>query len=167
MRARGAGKATRPRKAGQWTAARRKRFLTVLAQTANVTRAAAALKITTTTAYKERKRNASFAKAWDEALEAALDDLEAALLDRAVHGVEQPRFFGGKACGTVRHYSDAAAMFILRARRPERYGKSVVEPCMTEEPAERGDADARAAIEAELDRLAASEGEAGPNDASE
>src|SRR3546814_12055870 len=54
----------------------------------------------------------------------ALDDLEAVLLERAAHGVEKPVFYGGKPCGTVRQYSDTLAMFILRAKRPNTYGRA-------------------------------------------
>src|SRR3546814_7353658 len=54
----------------------------------------------------------------------ALDDLEAVLLERAAHGVEKPVFYGGKPCGKVRQYSDTLAMFILRAKRPNTYGRA-------------------------------------------
>src|SRR3546814_11213736 len=54
----------------------------------------------------------------------ALDDLEAVLLERAAHGVEKPVFYGGKQCGKVRQYSDTLAMFILRAKRPNTYGRA-------------------------------------------
>ena len=63
----------------------------------------------------------AFAAAWDDALEAAVDQLEAEARHRAIDGVEQPHFHQGKVCGTVRKYSDALLMFLLRAHRPETY----------------------------------------------
>lgn len=107
-----------------WTAAKRHKFLTRLAETANVAEACRAAKVSRTLAYSQRKRVPTFAAAWDDAMRAALDDLEAALVERARDGVERPHFFGGAQVGTVRHYSDALAMFILRARRPDVYGKT-------------------------------------------
>jgi hypothetical protein len=74
--------------------------------------------------YRLRAQSESFRAAWDEAMNQALDDLEAVLLDRAAHGVEKPVFYGGKPCGSVRQYSDTLAMFILRAKRPQTYGKA-------------------------------------------
>src|SRR3546814_20489423 len=74
--------------------------------------------------YRLRARSESFRAAWDEAMNQALDDLEAVLLERAAHGVEKPVFYGGKPCGKVRQYSDTLAMFILRAKRPNTYGRA-------------------------------------------
>jgi len=107
-----------------WTAAKRRKFLTWLAETANVAEACRVAKVSRAYAYTYRKRAPTFAAAWDDAMCAALDDLEAALVERARDGVERPHFYGGSQVGTVRHYSDALAMFILRARRPEIYGKT-------------------------------------------
>lgn len=110
--------------AAAWTAAKRQKFLTRLAETANVAEACRVAKVSRTSAYAYRKRAPTFAAAWDDAMSAALDDLEAALVERARDGVERPHFYGGSQVGTVRHYSDALAMFILRARRPEIYSKT-------------------------------------------
>ena len=40
----------------------------------------------------------------------------------AVDGVGEDRFFGGHVVGEVTRYSDALLMFLLRARRPQRFG---------------------------------------------
>ena len=104
-------------------AARRTRFLRKLAQTANVSASARAAGISKSALYDHRARHPAFAKAWDDAIGDALDALEQAVIDRAKDGVEKPVFFGGNQIGTVRSYSDALAMFLLRARRPEVYAR--------------------------------------------
>jgi hypothetical protein len=111
------------RKPGAWTEKIREAFLAALSETANVAASARAVKRSRHAAYAERRRNPAFAKAWDAAITIALDELEMALLERATFGVEKDVFYGGEKRGSVRHYSDALAMFILRARRPETYGK--------------------------------------------
>ena len=40
---------------------------------------------------------------------------------RALEGGEEPVFYQGKIVGSVRKYSDTLLMFMLKARRPERY----------------------------------------------
>jgi len=66
-----------------------------------------------------RSYDPEFSAAWDEAVESALDDIEHALRKRAVDGVERPVFYQGKVCGYVREYSDTAAIFLLKGRRPK------------------------------------------------
>lgn len=157
-----ADRAARP-KAGaraavrRWTPARRQKFLQRLAETANIAAACRAAQMPRWMAYRERRKSDPFRKAWDEAMETALDDLESALLERATRGVEKAVFFGGKECGTVRHYSDALAMFLLKARRPETYGRPGE---AREEGAGEAGLDARALIEARLARLRGEGGEA-------
>ncbi len=106
-----------------WTDARRALFLDRLRETASVAKSAKYVRKAVSGAYALRQRDPAFAAAWDEALQQAMDMLEGILLERVVNGVEKPVFFGGKQCGTMREYSDRLAMFLLRARRPDRYGE--------------------------------------------
>jgi hypothetical protein len=64
-----------------------------------------------------RKGDPVFRAAWDDALQAALDELELELRRRAMQGVEQPVYYGGKECGRIRTYNDALGMFLLRSKR--------------------------------------------------
>jgi hypothetical protein len=66
--------------------------------------------------------------------------------------VEKPVFFGGKQVGTVRNYSDALAMFMLKAKRPEVYARLSAE-IPAENTAESNDDAARAEVLRRLDRL--------------
>ena len=129
-------------------ATRRTKFLKKLAQTANVSLSARHAEISKSALYKHRQKTPLFAAAWDDALGEALDALEQAVIERAQHGVEKPVFFGGNQIGTVRSYSDALAMFMLKAKRPEVYAR------LNEElPNQDRDAAARAEVLRRIERL--------------
>jgi hypothetical protein len=72
-----------------WTRAKEQDFLSVLAQTCNVTRAAAEARVSVSGAYRRRKRDAGFRGAWMEAIGAAYQRLELVLLERAFVGTEK------------------------------------------------------------------------------
>lgn len=105
-----------------WTTARRRRFLDALEETGNVTAAARAARVSRSSAYHLRARDADFAGAWDTVLNTAMDDVEHAIIARVLHGVERPVLYRGQVVTTVREYSDALSMFLLRRHRPEIYG---------------------------------------------
>jgi hypothetical protein len=129
---------------GKWTDKKRSEFFAVLAGTANVSTAASAIGMSRTAAYVERARNPDFAKGWTQALDVALDELELAVLERATHGYNKDVFRQGIKTDTMRLYSDALAMFLLRAHRAHIYGKSAEgAPALDSEQM-------RAAIEAKL-----------------
>ena len=75
--------------AKSWTKAKEREFLSMLAETCNVTRACDAARISVTHAYRMRKSNAAFRAAWIEAIGTAYHRLELALLDRAFNGTEK------------------------------------------------------------------------------
>jgi hypothetical protein len=128
----------------KWTDKKRSEFFAVLAGTANVSTAANAIGMSRTAAYVERARNEDFAKGWKQALDVALDELELAVFERATHGYDKAVFRAGIKTDTMRLYSDALAMFLLRAHRAHIYGK-------TAEGAPGLDSEQmRAAIEAKL-----------------
>lgn len=71
-------------------------FLSALRATGVVVRAANAAGISTTLAYARRKSDADFAAAWDNAMEDAIDVLEAEARRRAVEGVDEPVVYQGQ-----------------------------------------------------------------------
>ena len=97
-------------------------FLAALRETGNVSAAARRASTSRSVCYGRRRRDAGFAAAWEDALEEAADRLEMEAFRRAVDGVGEDRFFGGHVVGEVTRYSDALLMFLLRARRPQRFG---------------------------------------------
>lgn len=100
-------------------------FLDNLRITANVSDAARSIGVSRQAVYNERKEDKDFGLAWEDALGEALDNLEAALYKRAINGVTNDVFYEGSPCGTKTEYSDAAAMFLLKNRRPEVFSDKV------------------------------------------
>jgi hypothetical protein len=72
-----------------WTKAKEVSFLSALADTCNVTRAAADAGVSISAAYRRRKQNAAFRAGWLEAIAVAYQRLELVLLDRAFNGTEK------------------------------------------------------------------------------
>jgi hypothetical protein len=116
----------RPRHDG-WTAQKQIRFIEFLAATRCVDEACRRVGMSDTSAYELRNRpcGAAFARAWDLALELKLDRVEQAAIERSINGVPRPIFYKGEQVGECRHYDERLTMFLLRSRRPARYGKWV------------------------------------------
>jgi hypothetical protein len=85
------GGKTQMRKASEknWSKAKESEFLSVLAETCNVTLAAAAAGVSVSAAYRRRKADAAFRGAWLEAVGTAYRRLEMVLLERAFVGTEK------------------------------------------------------------------------------
>ncbi len=96
-------------------------FLEGLRGGLSVAHAAGKAGFTRQAAYLRRKNDLEFAQAWNDAIEQGTDVLEDAATVRAVRGVEKPVFQQGKQVGTIREYSDILMIFLLKARRPEKY----------------------------------------------
>ena len=105
------------------TPARETRFLAALSSGQSVAAAAAAAGFGCRTAYDWRRGDAEFAARWDDAVEEGTDRLEDEALRRAVEGFDKPLYYRGTKVGDVRQFSDALLMFLLRGRRPGKYGK--------------------------------------------
>lgn len=101
--------------------ARKRAFLAKLAETGRVRPAAGEAGIPTSTLYGWRRKDPDFARAWTDALDHGADLLEDEAVRRALDGTERPVFYGGARIGEVREYSDSLLMFLLKARRPQRF----------------------------------------------
>lgn len=99
----------------------RRRFLDALAETGSVRAAAVASGRARGAWLALRGRDPAFAQAWDEALDAYVELLEAEADRRAVGGEDEPIFYGGKQVGSRTRASDSLLMFRLKALRPGRY----------------------------------------------
>src|SRR4051794_13562219 len=96
-------------------------FLAALGQTCNVVSACRAAQVSRRTAYYHREKYPRFRDAWDDAIDDAVDLMEAEARRRAVEGTERPVFYKGKQVGAIREYSDTLLIFLLKAHRPEKY----------------------------------------------
>lgn len=108
-----------------WTTGLKAAFLAELGRLGTVTAAAEAIGVCRTHAYELRRSDPDFAEAFAEALEEAADRLEEEARRRAVEGTEVPVIHGGKPAVagdgqplTIRRYSDALLLALLKARRP-------------------------------------------------
>jgi len=101
--------------------AERETFLRVLAETARVSNAATESGVSLLRWHRLRDGDPVFAEAWRAAYEAGSDTVEDEAVRRAVTGHTEPVFYQGRQVATVRKYSDSLLMFVLKARRPQRY----------------------------------------------
>ena len=105
----------------KWTAKKKEQFLAELRKTANISHAARACNVSRPQAYWRREVDEEFAQAWDDAIEEAVDRLEAEAWRRAHDGVPKPVFYKGRAVGEVYEFSDRLLERLLEAHRPEKY----------------------------------------------
>lgn len=96
-------------------------FLTHLSKTAHVTASAAAAGLDRAWIYGYKKQDPEFSAAWDEAIELGNEFLEDTAIKRATTGVERDVYYQGEVVGQESVFSDALLMFMLKARRPERF----------------------------------------------
>jgi len=103
-----------PRQDG-WTHQRQREFIEVLADTGCVTTAAQAVGMTTTSAYRLRRRAdaRAFDAAWEAALERAMQRLVPTAIDRALNGTVRPRYYHGELIGEERVYSERLLLRLL------------------------------------------------------
>lgn len=109
-------------------AAQLERFLDALSQTASVTRACEVASLPRRTVYNWRARDPAFAGAWEAALDLGTDALEDEAVRRAMQGTERPVYQGKTLVGHIRDYSDTLLIFMLKARRPEKYRERFTPP---------------------------------------
>jgi hypothetical protein len=104
---------------------RQRAFIAALAATGIVTDAAKAVGASQEAFYRLRNQPGAeaFRRAWDEALDRAMARVEGSAVQRAIDGVEKPIVSLGKLLGWYRVHNEALVMFLLRSRRPARYGK--------------------------------------------
>ncbi|TPM39596.1 terminase [Mesorhizobium sp. B2-3-4] len=96
-------------------------FFDTLRDGQSVTAACINAGISRTAAYEWRDADDEFRKMWDEAVDEGTDRLEDEAHRRARDGVQKPVYQGGKRVGEIREYSDTLTIFLLKARRPDKF----------------------------------------------
>ena len=89
-----------------WTAERKTQFLYELAASGNVRSACSHVGLSAEAAYKLRRRDALFARAWAAALVLAREASAEVLECRAIEGVEEEVWYRGEMVGTRRRYDN-------------------------------------------------------------
>lgn len=96
-------------------------YLGVLAEGMTHSAAAEATGFTLNAWRHYRRINKAFEERVVDALETGTDVLEDEARRRAATGTEKGVWYKGERVGAEREYSDQLLMFILRARRPDKY----------------------------------------------
>ena len=89
-----------------WTAERRTHFLYELATCGNVRAACSHVGLSAEAAYRLRRRDALFARAWAAALVLAREASAEVLECRAIEGIEEQIWYRGEVVGTRRRYDN-------------------------------------------------------------
>lgn len=95
--------------------------LVALRMGASYAKAAMAAGLARSALYYWMGEDEDFHAACKEAEEEGTDRLEDEMLRRAVDGTDKPVFHQGSIVGTVREYSDTLAIFMAKARRPDKF----------------------------------------------
>lgn len=103
------------------TPVKRAKFLSVLSECGNVTRAAEESSLNRQFLYRYKAQDEAFSAAWEEAAEIGAKRLEDEARRRAVEGWQEPVWYQGDQVGTVRKYSDTLLICLLKAHHPEKY----------------------------------------------
>lgn len=110
------GRKPQQRKANRqsWSEKKATEFLSVLAETCNVTEACRQSGVSSAVAYRRRKSDAGFRAGWAEALATAYRRLELVLLERAFNGTEKVVKRRDGSEEKVREYSDTLGLNLLK-----------------------------------------------------
>lgn len=103
-------------------------FIAELMKGTSITGAANVAGIGRRTAYQWRDADPVFSEAWDDAIEAGTDILEDEAHRRAHRGVTRETSIGSgprQKFVEITEYSDTLAIFLLKARRPDKYRDNV------------------------------------------
>ena len=100
-----------------WSREKEKEFLSTLAETCNVTVAAAEAGISPSAAYDRRKSDARFRAGWGEAIAVAYHKLELILLERALNGTEKLVTRRDGSEERMREYPNQLALALLKMHR--------------------------------------------------
>ncbi len=100
-----------------WTKKKECEFLSVLAETCNVTEAARQAGVCLPYAHRRKKSNAAFRAGWIEAIGTAYQRLELVLLERAFNGAEKVVKRRDGSEERMREYSNQLGLSLLRMHR--------------------------------------------------
>lgn len=141
------------------TPARQVALVQALAECGCVREACARVGISAESVYKLRKRPdaQSFRMAVELALDGAADRIEGGAFSRALNGIVIPHYYKGELVGEHRRFDERLTMFILRYRKPYRYGRHLDRRAEAPHPEQSalGLADMLAWVEADARRDAA------------
>lgn len=107
-----------------WTPERQLRFLELLSQSGSVQKAALAVGMSASGAYRFRMRaSRAFVQRWDDAHEIALSAVIDSAMERAIHGTVNPVFYKGEIMGERVTHDSRLSIFLLKMSLPSLFGQ--------------------------------------------
>jgi hypothetical protein len=103
-------------------------FLEALRNSGNVSTSCKIAGLPRSCVYDWRAADPEFAAEWAAAVELGYDALEDEAVRRGCEGYLKPVFHQGKEIGAIREYSDTLLIFMLKARRPDKFRDNYVPP---------------------------------------
>lgn len=100
-------------------------FIGALMEGESVRKAARIAGVNVTMPFHRRKTDECFKRSWREAANIGTELMEQEAARRAFHGTIKPVFHKGEECGSIREYSDTLMIFLLKARRPDKYREGI------------------------------------------
>jgi hypothetical protein len=107
----------RKRAKRDWSKAKAEKFLSVLAETCNVSEACRRSRVPMTVVYRRRKMDAAFRAQWVETIGEAYQRLELVLLERAFNGTEKVITRRDGSVERMREYPNHIALQLLKMHR--------------------------------------------------
>jgi len=111
--------------------AKKDKFIELLSEIGNVTRACKALGLTRSKLYQHKEKDKAFSEAWEKALILSADVLEGEAWRRAM-GHDRPITFQGKQVldkdGNplfLKEYSETLLIFLLKGLKPQKYRENM------------------------------------------
>lgn len=97
---------------------RKRKFLSALAESGQVTKAAAAAGLKDSSqAYRWRQTDEEFREAWMRLEDDVAQVITDKLVERVVEGTEEPVFYKGEIVGRVRRFDNATGVALVKAMR--------------------------------------------------
>ncbi len=116
------------RLSSRWSKVRELAFLEHLAFSSNVAASERVAKLTPGTAYRQRRKVTTFARAWDVALREGYGRLEEAMLTHAINGVEVTVVRKDGSTETKRVYPEATQKLLYTSHRATVLGPASIDP---------------------------------------
>jgi hypothetical protein len=104
------------------TLERQQNFLKAYANCFSIERASAVSRVSRQSHYKWFRKNPKYAALFEKIKADAFSYLEAEAITRAGEGWEEPVYYQGDVCGTVRRFDSGLMQFLLRGMMPHKYG---------------------------------------------
>lgn len=100
-------------------------FLAAFSKTGTIMKSAKIAKVSRADHYRWLKSDKTYPARFDQAQAEAITYLEDIATERATEGWNEPVYYKGESVGSVRKFSDALLMFMLKGAAPNKYRERI------------------------------------------